>query len=69
MNTDYFSKLIAKEMKIRKELGVVPGVGSQGNILFACEMKDLGVFICLKKLVVENMNGKIADGTWSKYES
>lgn len=68
MNTDYFSKLIAKEMKIRK--GHVPeGVGSQGNILFACEMKDLGVFICLKKLVVENMNGKIADGTWSKYES
>lgn len=47
MNTDYFSKLIAKEMKIRK--GHVPGVGSQGNILFACEMKDLGVFICLKE--------------------
>lgn len=47
MNTDYFSKLIAKEMKVRK--GHVPGVGSQGNILFACEMKDLGVFICLKE--------------------
>lgn len=47
MNTDYFSKLIAKEMKIRK--GHVPGVGSQGNIWFACEMKDLGVFICLKE--------------------
>lgn len=55
-------------MKVRK--GHVPGVGSQGNILFACEMKDLGVFICLKEEASGwNMSGKIADGTWSKYES
>lgn len=46
---DYFSKkLTAKEMKVREE-HVPKEVRGQGNILFACEMKDWGVFIYLKE--------------------
>lgn len=43
----FFQSVTAKKMKVREEH--VPGVGGQGCILFACEIRDLGVFICLKE--------------------
>lgn len=51
VNMDYFSKKPdCKENEGQGRICIVPeGVGGQRSILFACEVKSLDVFTCLKE--------------------